>query len=185
MKRVILFAAAMLLLAGAGVAYTATSPSAKLAKQDRLWGGGQFGPGCDVATGTICITNSRNLSVDAHAESDGGQAVGNSAYAAFTSRTVTCLNVDGTHAVIGGQIEAGRADAVGAYYVQYFVDRGNTDASSQRDLASFMEFGSLTDTTFPVGFPYVCPPAEGSVDLPAFYYEMGAGDIVVQDSTTK
>jgi hypothetical protein len=183
MKRIIFAAAVMLLSAGVGVAYGVMSPSAKLAKQDRVWGGGQFGPGCDVATGTICIPNSRNLSVDAHADSDGTGAAGNSAYAAFTSRTVTCLTVDGSRAVIGGRIEAGRADAVGLYYVQYFVDRGNTDPSSQRDLASFMIFGSLTDTTFPGGFPYVCPPATGTVDLPPFYYEM-TGDIVAQDSTT-
>jgi hypothetical protein len=139
MKRIILVAAALLLVGGGGVAYTAASPSAKLAKQDRVWGGGHFG--CSVVDASFCV--SRNLAVDAHAESDGSGAVGNSAYALSTSRSVTCLKVDGNSAVIGGVLEAGVG--AGSGYVQYFVDRGTTDPSSpQRDLASLTVTGPLT-----------------------------------------
>src|SRR4051812_35009327 len=185
MKRAVLFVVAALLVAGGGVAYSAMSPTAKLAKQDRIWGGGQFGPGCDAVTGTICIPNARDLSVDAHAEADGSQAVGNSAYSRFPSRSVTCLRIDGNDAVIGGVVGnhavIGGTDVFGWYYVQYFVDRGDTQDGSQADLASFRLFGPPGDTTFPAGFPTVCPSATGTADLPATYYEM-TGDIVIQDS---
>jgi hypothetical protein len=171
-------------LLGAAAAYTAASPSAKLAKQDRVWGGGQFGPGCDPATGTWCINVPRNLAVDAHAESDGGGAAGNSTYALSTSRSVTCLNVEGNSAAIGGVIEAGAL--VGWGYIEYFVDRGTSDlASPQHDLASLSGIGPLTDPAWPVGFPYVCPPATGAAGVFApVYFEMDRGDIVVQDATT-
>jgi hypothetical protein len=173
-------------LLGAAAAYTAASPSAKLAKQDRVWGGGQFGPGCDLGTGTSCIVIPRNLAVDAHAESDGSGAAGNSTYALSTSRSVTCMKVDGNSAVIGGVIEVG--GAVGWGYVQYFVDRGTSDLSSpQHDLASLTGLAPLTapDPSWPVGFPYICPPATGTPGFPAPYFEMDRGDIVVQDATTK
>jgi hypothetical protein len=186
MKRTMLFVVAAMLVVGGGVAYSAMSPTAKLAKQDRIWGGGQFGPGCDVGTGTICIPNARDLSVDAHADADGSEAVGNSSYRNFTRRSVTCLGIDGNHAVIGGIIIThtlfGGADVFGWYYVQYFVDRGDTVDANIPDLASFTIFGPPTDPTFPVGFPDVCPSATGTVDLPAVYWEM-TGDIAIQDST--
>jgi hypothetical protein len=186
MRRAILLVAGLMLVGGGGVAYTASSPSAKIAKQDRVWGGGQFGPGCDLGTGTSCIVIPRNLAVDAHAESNGSGATGSSTYGVSTSRSVTCLNVDGNSAAIGGVIEVG--GSVGWGYVQYFVDRGTSDLSSpQHDLASLTGLAPLTapDPSWPVGFPYVCPPATGAQGFPAPYFEMDRGDIVVQDATTK
>jgi|SRR5438093_4056746 len=75
------YAVASLALIGAGVAYSAASPSAKLQKQDRVYGGGQFGPGC-FSNSTLCFPRARNISVDAHAEGNGNEAVGNFNYGA-------------------------------------------------------------------------------------------------------
>jgi hypothetical protein len=177
MRRVILLAMGLLLV-GAGAAYTAGSPNAKLAAEDRVWGGGQFGPGCSLE-GSFCIGDPRNFAVDAHAQNDGSAAVGNSAYGGETSRTVTCVRVQGNTAVIGGVITAGAA--LGAGYVQYFVDQGTTSlASPAHDLASASIIGPLDDPAWPAGFPDVCPPATGTPNLPAAYFQVDAGDVNVQ-----
>jgi hypothetical protein len=176
---------AVLALIGAGVAYAAASPSAKLQKQDRVYGGGQFGPGC-FTDSDLCFSTARNFSLDAHAEGDGTEAVGNSNYAAPGGagfvRSVTCLRVDGNKAVIGGLIlSSGDPSQVGFGYVQYFVDRSGPGAGP-RDLAGPMLFDALDQPGWPAGFPAVCPPPTGTPDLPATYQEVHAGDIVVQDA---
>jgi hypothetical protein len=184
-----LYVGALLALVAAGAAYSAASPSAKLEKQDRLYGGGQFAAGCfNYEDGTqypLCFPAARNLSVDAHAEGNDAEAVGDANYAAPGSsadgrRSVTCLRVDGTHAVIGGIILTGSNAGWG--FVQFYVDRG-TVGSGPRDLVG----PSFTDTvealaTIVSGFPASCPPPSGTQDLPAVYRELEWGDIVVQDA---
>jgi hypothetical protein len=165
----------------AGVAYSGASPSAKLAKQDRVWGGGHIPAGCAINNPDACIPIGRNFAVDAHAEADGSEAVGNSSSNAATSRTVTCEQVSGNAAVVGGVITAG--PTTGAGYAQYFVDRGTTSPTTpQHDLASLIITEALDDPTWPIGFPFVCPPAVGTSTLPALYIEMDYGDITVQDA---
>jgi hypothetical protein len=181
MRKFVLVAVVLAAVVGASVAYSASSPSAKLQKQDRVWGGGDWSGGCSVNDPSICIPNGRNVAVDAHAEGDGSDAAGNSAYAAFTSRSVTCLSVDGNTAAIGGVNIAGAN--VGWGYVEYFVDRGTTSpATVQQDLGSLIYVIPLDDPSWPAGFPYVCPPAGGSPTLPPVYFELDGGDIAVQDA---
>jgi hypothetical protein len=136
MKRFALYALTIAALVGAGVAFAASSPSAKLDKQDRVYGGGQFGPGC-FSNSTVCFQHPRNFAVDAHAQGDGSEAVGNSTYGppgGFESyRNVTCLRVEGNKAAIGGLITSGANAGYG--YVEYFVDRGGPGLGD-RDLAS-------------------------------------------------
>lgn len=183
MKKFSLYVGVLLALVAAGVAYSAASPAAKLQKQDRVYGGGQFGPGC----ATVCITNARNLALDAHAEGDGNGAVGTSTYggaggALEQNRSVTCLRVDGDHAVIGGIVEAG-SDA-GSWYAQYFVDRGGPAApAGSRDLASLSFEAAAGSATWPTGFPYTCPSATaGFPGAEPTYLELDEGDLVVQDA---
>ena len=183
MKTFALYAATLVAFVGAGVAYAAASPSSKLEKQDRVFGGGQFGPGCFTAT--LCFANPRNLAVDAHAQGDGTEAVGDSTYGtpgiADSRRSVTCLQVDGNAAVIGGVIQSGASAGWG--YVQYFVDRGGPGLGS-RDLASASLIDPLESPSWPAGFPATCPsptagwPAAG----PPIYLELDEGDLVVQDA---
>jgi hypothetical protein len=175
----------VLVLVGAGVAYSAASPSAKLAKQDRVYGGGQFGPGC--FTPTICFVAARNISIDAHSQGDGSEPVGNSTYGAPNStfeqtRTVTCLRVEGSRAVVGGIIESG--SGAGDWYAQYFVDRGGPSAGpGSRDLASPSFEDVASAAGWPAGFPYTCPsPTTGFPGGEPVYLELDEGDIVVQDA---
>jgi hypothetical protein len=183
-KRVVLSGLALVALATAGIAYSATSPSAKLAKQDRLYGGGQFGPGT-FSDSTLYFAEPRNFAVDAHAEGDGSGAVGNSTYGdpgRFEEfRNVTCEQVDGNRASIGGQITSG--SNAGFYYVQYFVDRGGP-AFGDRDLASPAFIDTLDSPDWPAGFPNTCPPPTGTPSLPAIYLPITAGDVVVQDAAS-
>lgn len=185
MRKFGVYCATLVALSGAGVAYSAASPSAKLAKQDRVYGGGQFGPGCFP---TICFANPRNLAVDAHAQGDGTEAVGDSTYgtpggAAESVRSVSCVRVEGNAAVIGGVIESGPDAGFG--FVQYFVDRGGPGLGS-RDLASASLIDPLDAATWPAGFPATCPsptvgwPAGG----PPAYLELDEGDIVVKDAAS-
>jgi len=185
-KKFGLYAVTLVALVAAGAAYSAASPSAKLQKQDRLYGGGQFGPGC--FTPTLCFENSRNFAADAHAQGDGSEAVGNSDYGAPGStleqyRSVTCLRVDGSHAVIGGVIGGSGANA-GYWYAQYFVDRGGPAATTgNRDLASPTFLDAPDSPSWPTGFPYVCPsPTAGFPGAEPVYLEVDEGDIVVQDA---
>lgn len=182
--RLVGFVVVACVLVGAGVAYSAASPSAKLAKQDRVYGGGQFGPGC--FTPILCFVAARNLAVDAHSEGDGSEPVGNSTYGApggFESiRSVTCLRVEGSRGVIGGVIVAG-ADT-GFWYAQYFVDRGGPSAGpGSRDLVSPSFTDAANAPSWPEGFPYTCPsPTTGFAGGEPVYLELDEGDIVVQDA---
>lgn len=180
MRKFSLYLVTLAVLVGAGVAYSAASPSAKLEKQDRLWGGGQFGPGC--FSESVCFELARNIAVDVHAEGDGSRAAGNTTYGApggaggGIDRTVTCLNVEGNKAVMGGTTANGSQ-----WWVQYFVDRGGP-AQGDRDLVSPSWTDFAPASSFPAGFPAVCPPASGTPDLPAIYLELDEGDLVVQDA---
>jgi hypothetical protein len=194
MRKFVVCAVILSAVVGAGIAYSAASPSAKLVKQDRVWGGGIAAASasdanavCAVNGPNICINRPRNFAVDGHAEGDGSQATGNSGYATQTGRTVTCVNVDGTKAAIGGVITATSNGAgIGDVYVQYFQDRGTTAPASQRDYMSLVYAAPLDDAfwegALPAGFPYVCPAAGGTSGLPAFYFELDGGDITVQDA---
>ena len=175
---------ALVALVGAGVAYSAASPSAKLQKQDRVYGGGQFGPGC-FSNSSLCFARPRNFAVDAHAQGDGSEAVGNSTYGipgiGESYRTVTCLRVEGNKAAVGGIIESGGGVS---WYLFYFVDRGGPGLGD-RDLASPSFEDPANSPNWPAGFPYSCPsPSTGFPGAEPIYLEVHSGDIVVQDAPT-
>ena len=183
MKKFALYAFTLAALVGAGVALASASPSAKLDKQDRVYGGGQFGPGCFTG-GAPCFDYARNFAVDAHAQGDGSEAVGNSTYGTPGSvesyRKVTCLRVEGNKAAIGGVITSGAN--TGGGWIEYFVDRGGP-ALGDRDRASPEYVDPLDSANWPAGFPTTCPsPTSGfPAGLPV-YREVDEGDVVVQDA---
>jgi hypothetical protein len=186
LRRFILYALALAALVGAGAAYTAASPSAKLQKQDRVYGGGQYGPGCFSDT-DFCFALPRNIAVDAHAQGDGSEATGNETYGypdvgtPGRRMTVTCLRVEGNEAAVGGIIESGVN--AGFWYVRYLVDRGGP-ADAVRDLASPLDIDVAGSSYWPAGFPYLCPsPSTGfPPGGPPLYRELDEGDIVVEDA---
>jgi hypothetical protein len=184
-KTLVVSALALVTVVGAGVAYSAASPSAKLGKQDRVYGGGSFGPGCFQPGGTICFEFGRNLALDAHAEENGAEAVGNTTYGSAAGefaqyRTVTCLRVEGKRAAIGGVIEGGSSSV--EWYVQYVIDQGGPGLD-EPDLASASYTDVPTSSDWPEGFPYVCPsPTSGFPGGPPDFLPLNGGDIVVQDA---
>jgi hypothetical protein len=184
-RKFTLYVVALLAVVGASVAYAAASPSAKLQKQDRVYGGGQFGPGC--FSSVICFANPRNLAVDAHAQGDGTEAAGNSTYGSPSStfdqrKDISCLRVDGNRAVIGGTIQSG--PGAGDFYAQYFVDRGGPSAApGNLDLVSPSFEDSPSAEGWPAGFPSTCPsPTAGFPGGEPVYLELDEGDIVVSDA---
>jgi hypothetical protein len=186
MRKLMFVAVALVAVVGASVAYSAASPSAKLKKQDRVWGGGYVAPStCSINEPTFCPPPARNYAVDAHAEGDGSGANGSAALNNATAITVTCVRVDGHAASVGGVIDAtapGASFSPGDYFLEYFADRGTSSSASQRDLASGIVAFSPTEP-WPEGFPNVCPPVDGSAPgFPAFYLELLGGDINVHDA---
>jgi hypothetical protein len=183
-KKFMLYALALAMLVGAGAGYTAASPSAKLQKQDRVYGGGQYGPGCFSNT-TFCFAFARNFAVDGHSQGDGNEAAGNENYGhpdipqASRSMKITCLRVEGNKAAVGGIIESG-PDA-GFWYVRYFIDRGGP-GGTDRDLASPLDVDPAGSAYWPVGFPYTCPSPTTGVGGEPVYREIDEGDVVVQDA---
>jgi hypothetical protein len=185
-KALIFSALALVTVVGAGVAYSAASPSAKLDKQDRVYGGGQYGPGCFSDT-DFCFAFARNIAIDAHAQDDGTEAVGNETYGhpdvgqAGRRLKVTCLRVEGNKAALGGIIEWGVN--AGFWYVRYVIDRG-APADATRDLVSPLDIDTAGSSYWPAGFPETCPsPTTGVPGGPPIYRELDEGDIVVQDAT--
>jgi hypothetical protein len=183
MRKFIVAAVVLAAVIGASVAYSAASPSAKLAKQDRVWGGGVVAASTCSINYPFCIgPTARNVAVDAHAEGDGAEAAGNSSYASQPSRTVTCLSVNGNEAAIGGVVLAtvNGVGNPGDYYVLYVIDRGSSAPGSPPDLVSALYEGPPSDWSG--GFPYVCPPAEGADSTDVAFLETAGGDINVQDA---
>lgn len=179
-----LYAALLAALVGAGAAYSAIAPPPQFPGQDRVYGGGQFGPGC-FSNSNVCFENPRNIAVDAHAIGEGRDARGDSTYGTpglgETYRSVRCLRVDGDAAVVGGLITGGANAGFG--FVQYFVDRGGPGLGD-RDLVGPSLVDPLDAAAWPAGFPDVCPSVTeipgGGVPM---FRELDEGDIVVKDGS--
>jgi hypothetical protein len=181
-KKIGVHAALLVALVGAGAAYSAIAPRQQLRGQDRVYGGGQFGPGC-FSNSDVCFANPRNFAVDAHGT--GNAARGNSTYGTpgigDNYRSVRCLRVDGNMAVVGGIVIRGGSAGFG--YVQYFVDRGGPGLGD-RDLISPSLIDPLDAAGWPAGFPDVCPPV---TEIPGggapMFRELDEGDLVVAEGS--
>lgn len=178
-------------LSASAVALSNGGSNAKLANQDRLYGGGSSGPGCFVPDIGFCLSGTRNFAVDAHSTSHGTAASGDLTFGAPGGHDqhaqITCLAVRGDKAVVGGIItQADRPALVGAWVAMLFQARG-TPAFGERDLASPLYLQTPDPAQNPPGFPYVCPSPDAGA--PAFgispsYLPVTGGDIVVQDATS-
>ena len=183
MRKFLLFVTGALLLAGASVAWSAADGDGP--RQDRLAGGGVFGPGCTDSANPFCIQAARSFSIDAASNPEGGGAYGTyfsgrqgSGVTILTGR-VTCLAVDGDTAVAGGYIVDAAAGAPDVFFI-YMQDRGTAgSAVGDRASANFVDFSTASD--LPAGFPRECPP----VDNDAFargYFTLTGGDVQITDA---
>lgn len=183
MRKLLLFVTGALLLTGASVAWSAAGGDGP--QQDRLAGGGIFGPACSDGATPFCIPAARSFSIDAASNPEGGGAYGTyssgrqgSGVTALTGR-VTCLAVDGDTAVAGGYIVGAAAGAPDVFFI-YMQDRGTAgSAVGDRASANFVDFSTAPD--LPAGFPRECPP----VDNDAFgrgYFPLTGGDVQITDT---
>ena len=183
MKRILMAVASAALLAGAGVAWSAAGGDGP--NQDRLAGGGIFGPGCTDGATPFCLPFARSVSIDAASNPEGGGAYGTyysgrqgSGITGLTGR-VTCLTVEDDTAVAGGWIVGPAPGAPDVFFV-YMQDRG-TAGSAVGDGASanFIDFSTSPD--LPPGFPRECPPV-GNDAFGLGYFTLTGGDIQVTDA---
>ena len=183
MRKFLLLATGALLLTGASVAWSAADGDGPA--QDRLAGGGIFGPGCTDGAIPFCIPAARSFSIDAASNPEGGGAYGTyfsgrqgSGVTALPGR-VTCLAVEGDTAVAGGYIVGAASGAVDVFFI-YMQDRG-TAGSAVGDRASpnFVDFSSSPD--LPAGFPRECPPADNDA-FGTGYLTLTGGDVQITDA---
>jgi hypothetical protein len=183
MRKFLFLAAGALLLAGASVAWSAAGGDGPL--QDRLAGGGIFGPGCSDGATPFCIGAARSFSIDAASNPEGGGAYGtlfvgrqSSGLSGLPGR-VTCLAVAGDTAVAGGYIVDAPAGAPDVFFI-YMQDRGRPGSVvGDRASANFIDFSTATD--LPEGFPRECPPV-GNDAFGLGYFTLTGGDVQIRDA---
>ena len=159
-------------LALATRAQTTTGPNAQLATQDRVYGGGTYQP-----------ANVRNFAIDAHAI--GGAAYGNLEYATpltLREQQVTCLSVSGNKATVGGIFTASTDPTFNGWWFEWVVQDNGTPLSGTPDAASFQNLAPAGDTSWPKGFPYVCPSPDDALSTVGALFPFLGGDIVVQQA---
>ena len=183
MKRATTFTLAVLAL-GAVVAIAAgvglAGPGA--VGGDSMYGGGRHAIGtCTDGTTPFCPPGGREFSVDAHATRNGRNAEGTLEYAnpgtgaVIAAGDVTCLNLDGERAVVGGRVTEGSAAGLG--FLMHLEDRGRP-GSATRDRVSPLFV--LAPAEEPPGFPRDCPDFEEDVNGVGFF-EQTFGDVAVVD----
>ncbi|HSO00979.1 MAG TPA: hypothetical protein VLS46_00515 [Gaiellaceae bacterium] len=183
MKKLLFLVAGALLLAGASVAWSAAGGDGP--RQDRLAGGGIFGPGCTDSATPFCIPAARSFSIDAASNPEGGGAYGtyfsgrNGGGSTVLTGRVTCLAVDGDTAVAGGYVVGAAAGAPDVFFI-YMQDRGTAgSAVGDRASANFVDFSTATD--LPAGFPRECPPADNNA-FGVGYFTLTGGDVQITDA---
>jgi hypothetical protein len=175
-KRVLLLAAIVALIAGAGIAYAAGSGGGLPGGEPAVWGGGHFYfTQYDVT---------RDFSIVA--TPDGGKWIyGIDGSGPRIVGAVKCMRVSGNNAVIGGIIREApySPENVGLTFLWYVTDNGMLGATAlDQTSAGYVSpesegFGGTTKY-----FPYVCPPFSAKPgDTPM--YDLTGGDIVVQNAT--
>jgi hypothetical protein len=174
---VLALGAVVAIAAGVGLA----GPGA--VRGDSLYGGGRHAVdgACTDGTTPFCPPP-REFSLDAHATRRGRQAEGTLEYAnadtgaIIASGDVTCLNVDGERAVVGGLLNEG--SAAGAGFLMHLEDRGRPGSATRDRVSPLLLL--LTPAEEPPGFPSDCPDFEEDVNGVGFF-EQTFGDVAVVD----
>ena len=162
MKRVMLAVVAALSLVGVGVGLAGTSPDG-LPKNTSVFGGGHF-----------VFNTGRNFSLTA------SKGVGTLQYGVARIRAeVTCLNVSGNAAAVGGIIrDSIEPSIVGDLWYMHLVDNGPPvgQATGGDTVSPIMILEPSAD---PGGLPKSCPAPDPSQAV----YALDAGDILVHSSS--
>jgi hypothetical protein len=180
MKRMLVLAAFVAVLAGAGIAYAATSGGGLPGGEPAVWGGGHFDPYFE-GYGQL----PRDFSIVA--TPDGGKWVyGVNGSGPRIVGPVTCMRVSGNHAVFGGIIREDpyNAEYVGYLFIGYMTDNGRlAETTPDQVSANFvMEKPDIGWGGITKSFPYVCP-AFSAMSSDVQMWDLTGGDLVVQNAT--
>ena len=186
MRKVLFLGVSVLVLAAASVGWSAAGGGGGGPRQDRLAGGGTFGPGCSDGTAPFCPANAREFSIDAAANPEGDGAYGTFVYgvpalgSTLVIGRITCLHVEGDSAVAGGYVTGGTAAATAQVFFVYMRDRGDAGSFTRdRSSAAFVDVATSADV--PAGFPNECPPLDNNA-FKSGYLDLAAGDVQITDA---
>ncbi len=161
-----------------GVAQSSAS-TAQYSEPDRLFGGGRFEFDFDLGPNELILPREFSLQAEGR---NGRSGLGTRIYGnpdqpqPAVPNVISCLNVEGSHAVIGG------LDPAGTPYVQFFDDR-STAGKEPSDRITPVLGMSPEDAArlMPKQFPDVCPSAVPSPEFGDPWATLEAGDIAVFD----
>lgn len=169
---------ALAALVVAGVAQSSPS-DAQYSEPDRLFGGGRFEFDFDLGPNELILPREFSLQAESR---NGRNGFGTRIYgnpdqpAPAIPNVISCLNVEGAHAVIGG------LDPAGTPYVQYFDDRSTAGkAPSDRITPVLGVSAEEVATLMPKQFPDVCPSTVPPAGWGDVWATMESGDIAVVD----
>jgi hypothetical protein len=179
--------------AGLAIATIATGTGANSATpgHDHAFGGGTFGPACwQTHSGPFCAPFDYTFRLLGVSLGESGRAAGvmerrNNVTGGTFRGDVTCMEVDGNRASIGGvlTVTSGQPGiSEGDPFVLYVEDNGTLHASDgstpdQISALSVLPPGDPDRPLMPEGFPAVCPDADSLYG----YAALTAGDITVSD----
>jgi hypothetical protein len=174
-----IFAPLVVATAIAGVAQSSIG-GAQYGEPDLLFGGGRFQFDFDPGPGEVILP--REFSVQAESR-NGRSGLGTRIYgnpdlpAPATPNTISCLGIDGGHAVIGG------LDPAGTPYVQYFDDRSTAGKAPSDGITPVLNMSPEDVAKFmPKQFPDVCPSTVPPAEWDHFWTTLESGDVAVADS---
>jgi hypothetical protein len=149
---------------------------------DAVYGGGRHaGPtSCSDGSFPVCFPNSREFSLDAHANRPGGAATGTLEYGVpetgtvLISGDVTCLAADGDRAVVGGRLNEG--EFAGSGWLMQLDDRARPAAATRGRVSPVF---LLLPEEEPAGFPRRCPPFDDAIFEDIGLFSQTYGDVAV------
>jgi hypothetical protein len=177
-------------LAAAGLAGLAPTTETGV-KGDVVFGVGTFGPGCAQDTPpprtTFCTPFSYTFRVLGLAGPNGFRVHGfferrNNENGNTFSGPITCLNVQGDTASIGGIVtRTPTGEGTGVPYLVYVVDSGPPGSTTPDLISPFaiLPAGDPDLASVPANFPDTCPSPASIYG----YFPLTSGDITVQDDT--
>lgn len=178
------------IIAGLAVATIATGTGGSSATpgHDNAFGAGTFGPACwQTHGGEFCTPFNYTFRLLGVSRGESGSAGGvferrNNVTGGVLPGDVTCMEVEGNRASIGGYFTPAAGDSQGVPFLVYVEDSGTlaADDGSTPDQISVLAAlppGDPDLSLLPEGFPAVCPNADSLFG----YAPLTAGEITVSD----
>ena len=169
---------ALAALAVGGIAQSSVG-GAQYSEPDRLFGGGRFEFDFDLGPNELILPREFGLQAESR---NGRNGFGTRIYGnpdqpqPAIPNVISCLNVEGSHAVIGG------LDPAGTPQVQYFDDRSTAGKAPADGITPVLGMSpEEVERLMPKQFPEVCPSTIPPAEWDNFWTTLESGDIAVVD----